>query len=65
MQNGSSEAALSYADQDHGILVKADNQQANTGDLSFSSNGNSKVKFRQKPDKSTKIKYIPKQKQNP
>ncbi|OIT06191.1 hypothetical protein A4A49_03349 [Nicotiana attenuata] len=61
-QNGSSEAALPSADQDHGILVKADNQQANTADLSFSSNGNSKVKFRQKPDKSTKIKYIPKQK---
>ncbi|XP_070027134.1 uncharacterized protein [Nicotiana sylvestris] len=40
-QNGSSEAAPRSADQDHGILVKADNQQANTGDLSFSSNGNS------------------------
>ncbi|XP_059304772.1 uncharacterized protein LOC132056541 isoform X1 [Lycium ferocissimum] len=55
-QNGSSEAALASDDQDHGILVKADNQQANTGVFNLSSHGNSKHKFRQKPDRSTKTR---------
>lgn len=61
-QSGSSEAAPALDDQEHGIIVKADNQQANTGVLNLSSYGISKLKFRQKPDKSVKTRYIPKQK---
>ncbi|CAN4087729.1 unnamed protein product [Withania somnifera] len=61
-QNGSSEAAQASNDQEHGILVKADNQQANTGISNISSHGNAKLKFRQKPDRSIKTRYIPKQK---
>lgn len=62
-QNGSPEAAPTSDDQGHGTLVKADNhQQTNTGVANLSSCGNSKLKFRQKPDKSLKIRYIPKQK---
>lgn len=61
-QNSSSEAAPSSDDQEHGVLVEADNQQRNTGVSNVSSHGNSKLKFRQKPDKSIKTRYIPKQK---
>lgn len=61
-QNSSSEAAPTSDDQEHGVLVKADNQQTNTGVSNLSSRGNSKLKFRQKPDKSIKTRYIPKQK---
>ncbi|KAF3673433.1 hypothetical protein FXO38_05603 [Capsicum annuum] len=61
-QSGCSEAAPASDDQEHDILVKGDNQRANTGVPNLSSNGNSKVKFRQKPDKSIKTRYIPKKK---
>lgn len=61
-QNGSSEAVPASNDQEHCILVKADNQQAITGISNVSSHGNSKLKFRQKPDRSIKTRYIPKQK---
>ncbi|CAN4085891.1 unnamed protein product [Withania somnifera] len=61
-QNGSSEAAPASNDQEHDILVKADNQQANNRVSNLSSYGNSRIKFRQKPDMSIKTRYIPKQK---
>ncbi|MCD7461704.1 hypothetical protein HAX54_046838 [Datura stramonium] len=57
-QNGSSEAGPALDDQEHGIVVKADNQQANTGVLNLFSSGNSKPKSRQKPDKSVKTRWV-------
>lgn len=47
--------------EERSILGSAENRLGEMGALESSTNGHAKAKFRTKPEKGVKIKYIPKQ----